>query len=222
MMQVKHQLGRIMGCCCAMLMSFFGLAVFPSHTDADEQTQIAQTAPVPYRAENLLIAFVPDSFSFLPFDEYEDFGIRGVAATLEDWSGLKVKQSNTVPNMIVLRDRGFDAIIESDDPLTQSIMSQVFGGPSYPETARRTIGAEENCFVYNAVTTTSRVTATLVFLDSRLRDWEEAICTVQGMSAAFGVADRALLDNQITLSADTGRIVLGEDLRRAFADIYIF
>lgn len=203
----------------------FALAMASAESDADEHdVLLAQSnkQPVFFRTSDLLIAFVPEPFSFFPFDEYREFGVRSVVRQMESWSGLKIKQSNTAPNMVVMRDRGFDAVIESDDPLVRSLLMQFFGPANYQQNARAAIGAEENCFTYNVTTRDLRINATLVLLNSSLKGWEEAICTVQGIASAFGVSSKEMLDTQIVWSEETGTVVLGEEVRRAFSETYVF
>lgn len=194
------------------------------HRPEAQHVEVAQSVsdPTPFRTTDVAIAFAPDPFGFLPLDEYKDFGVREAIDDMQSWSGLRIGQSNTAPNLIFLRGQGFDAIIESEDPLVRSILEQVYGTESVQQKVRAAAGCETNCFVYNITTPNSRVNATLVLLNSGLQSVEEAICFLQGIASSFGVSDRRLLNQQISLDSGTERIVLGDGIQKAFSKIYIF
>jgi hypothetical protein len=190
--------------------------------DSAKQVAQAENQPVFFRTASLLMAFVPDAFTLFPFDEYQEYGIRGVVAAMEAWSGIKIKQSNTAPNFMILRDQGFDAIIDSEDGLTKSVLMSVFGSGPYGENMRRRIGAERDCHIHHVVDSHYRITTTIVLVNSVLPDAEEAHCVVKGMASAFGIVDMKFLHSAVSLSDNSGRISLGPDLKQAFTEIYVF
>ncbi|MBT3810347.1 MAG: hypothetical protein HOF99_12680 [Rhodospirillaceae bacterium] len=209
----------------AIVMGLWSASVGAEATLQPASNQIAQSDSeiVYFRTADLHIAFAPKAFSFFAFEEYKKFGVRAAAVRMQEWSGVRVKEANLSPNMIVLRGRGFDSIIESDDPLVRSVLNQFFfGAEGYQEKARRLIGPEQDCFFLNAVSSHGRILSTVVFLNSRLSKSDEAICFVRSLAGAFGAVDLVLLNKEITISTDTGRITLGDDLKQAFSGIYVF
>ena len=168
-----------------------GFSVQPTSADGDFDRNAAQLAQssaaiVYFRTADLKIGFAPDTFSFFAFEEYRKFGVRNAAINMQEWSGVKVLEANASPNMIVLRERGFSSIIQSDDLIVRSVLEQFFGGEKYPENIRKLVGKEEDCFFINVTTPDGRIHASILMMNSRLRVRDEAICFVRGWLARSG------------------------------------
>lgn len=214
-------------------MRIFGFTIFLAlalasasvESDAGERNVfLAQSneQPVFFRTADLRMAFIPEAFTEFPLKEYENYGIRGAAATLAAWSGLKVKESNTAPNFSVLRGRGFDQIIESDETLTQSVLMRAFGSVLYRENVRRHIGTIEYCFVHHVADSDFRIYETVLMVNTDLPEDEEALCVLRGMASAFGIVDWEVIENGVSISEGSGRAVLSSELKEIFSEIYVF